>query len=119
MPRNPKSARVGNRGNEFGAGDASHAGQDDGIPAVKQVANSRGQMTAQIPCLLRSGCEMGPPACEIPIHPHEPASLVQDHCADHESAKQKRQRTDCVSSYGLTPRRPHGPRSRLLADAAI
>jgi hypothetical protein len=29
-----ESARVGNRGDEFGAGDASHAGQDDGIPAA-------------------------------------------------------------------------------------
>jgi len=65
-----ESARVGNRGDEFGAGDASHAGQDDGILAVKQVTDPRGQMTSQTPVSLVQGCGKGPPACGIPSHPH-------------------------------------------------
>ena len=102
-----ESARVGDRRDEFGAGDASHAGQDDGVPAVKQVTDPRGQMTPQVLCLLCSGLRKGTtgvryahPLAHLPVLISEPASLVQDHRADHEGAKQNCQCTDRVSSHG-------------------
>ena len=63
-----ESARVGDRRDEFGAGDASHAGQDDGVPAVKQVTHPRGQMTPQVPRLLCSGLRLRVPAAQRWAH---------------------------------------------------
>jgi hypothetical protein len=76
-------------------------------PANGAVIVRRSAMYTANACLLCSGLRKGTtgvryahPLAHLPVLISEPASLVQDHRADHEGAKQNCQCTDCVSSHG-------------------